>query len=272
MSVILLCDNGSTRPNATLQLRKLASQLSKQTGHTIHPVSLQHANKIAEDDLNGVPAQVFTGFLEEKLAEGETEFVLLPLFFGESKALTKFVPDETALLKQKYGDFSLKIADVVYPLPDGEPLLTEIICDHIYQTADRDNYPQKNVVLVDHGSPLPSVTQVRLHLAQTVQEKLGADIHIEQAVMERREGKEYDFNGDLLEQWLTSKAEAGEKSALVILMFFLPGRHAGEGGDIEEICHAVMDKYPDFKVAVSQLITEHEKFISILASRIAKFF
>jgi len=54
--------------------------------------------------------------------------------------------------------------------------------------------------------------------------------------MERREGKQYDFNGPLLEQWLEQKVARGEKSAIVALMFFLPGRHAGDGGDIEQIC------------------------------------
>ena len=33
MAVILLCDNGSVRANATLQLRRLAKGLGEKTGH-----------------------------------------------------------------------------------------------------------------------------------------------------------------------------------------------------------------------------------------------
>ena len=87
-------------------------------------------------------------------------------------------------------------------------------------------------MLVDHGSPVPRVTDVRKHLANSVQKKLPAEVTLEQAVMERREGPEYDFNGQLLEHWLLDKAASGESSALVIMMFFLPGRHAGENREM----------------------------------------
>ena len=79
-----------------------------------------------------------------------------------------------------------------------------------------------------------------------------------------RDDRQYDFNGDLLKDWLLNKVNEGETSAVVILMFFLPGRHAGEGGDIVEICKSVMDEHPGFKISISPLITEHSKFISIL--------
>lgn len=127
------------------------------------------------------------------------------------------------------------------------------------------------IMLVDHGSPLPRVTEVRKHLAKTVQDELAADCYLEQAVMERREGKKYDFNGVLLKDWLTHKAEDGETSALVILMFFLAGRHAGEGGDVIEICDSIMKQYPGFQIAISPLITEHSLFLSILKKRLAQW-
>lgn len=268
MPVILLTDNGSTRANATLQLRNLANQLSALTGYEIHPVSIQHANHIPLSELNNIPARVFTEFMQEKLAEGNKSFVLVPIFFGQSKALTKYIPDEVNTLKEKHGEFSLTIANVVYPLPMGEPLLSEIIYDHINITANKENIPLKNTVLVDHGSPIAKVTDVRKHLAQSVQKMLPANCILEQAVMERREGSEYDFNGDLLEDWLKQKAQAGETSAVVVLMFFLAGRHAGEGGDIVDICESVIQQYPRLKIAISPLISEHQKFIAILQSRL----
>ena len=270
MSVILLVDNGSSKAEATIQLRQLAKKLSDKTGRLIHPVSLQHANKIAAEKIHNIPARVYPEFMAEKLAEGEEEFILLPLFFGNSKALTSFIPEQNALLKQKFGDFSVQVAEVIYPLPEGEPQLAEIIHEHITQTATQHKLPLTNIALVDHGSPVPRVTEVRKHLAKTVQQKLADRATLEQAVMERREGSEYNFNGDLLKTWLLQKAESGESSAIVILMFFLAGRHAGEGGDIVEICEEIKKQYPNFKIAISPLISDHENLISILHSRLKR--
>ena len=118
MTTILLSDNGSTQPNATIQLRQLSKLLSDNIGQTVHPVSLQHANKIPVEKIGGIKAQVFSEFMAEKLSEGSRDYILLPLFFGNSKALTKFVPDEKARLEEEYGEFEIKIAKPVYPLPE----------------------------------------------------------------------------------------------------------------------------------------------------------
>ncbi len=146
-----------------------------------------------------------------------------------------------------------------------------ILCLHHPRCIEK-NAEIKNVVLVDHGSPIPRVTAVRQHLAESVRMKMVDASYnpdaLEEAVMERREGKEYDFNGDLLENWLVQKAQQGETQASVILMFFLPGSHAGEGGDIVEICDGVMEQFPAFKVSISPLISEHPKLIAILNKRL----
>ena len=268
MTVYLLCDNGSVKPAATLRLRQLAQQLAERSGKTIHPVSLMHANKIPADLINDEPAIIFPDFLDKQLASGLRDFCVLPLFFGLSRALTSYIPQKVQEAVGKHGPFSLTVEEVLYPLPQGEPEMIKIVIDHIKATASSHAMPLKNIVLVDHGSPSPRVTAVREHIATAIQETPGLDIKPEQAVMERREGKEYDFNGALLQDWLTQKAQAGESSAIVILMFFLAGRHAGEGGDIVEICNTVMEQNPGFKVAISPLITEHPDFVSILQKRL----
>lgn len=268
MSVILLVDNGSVRANATRQLREVSKTLSNKINQHVYPVSFKHANRIPASEIDNQPAQVFYDFMHDQLSTGERDFILLPLFFGNSKALTSYVPEQVRLLEDKFGHFNLTVKDVIFPLPGGEPLLTDIIFDHIINTAEQNQLPLDNVVLVDHGSPIPRVTAVRKKLAESVQQKLGNKILLNQAVMERREGKQYDFNGDLLEDWLSKLAASGEKSAIVALLFFLPGRHAGEGGDIVEICESVMDKFPGFKVSISPLISEHPQLLSILQSRL----
>lgn len=268
MYTFIIADNGSIRAAATRQLRQLAKRLSEKTGFEIFPVSFQHAHRIPPVDLEGYPALMFHDFIAEQLQQGQRKFVLLPLFFGHSKAISSFMPEQVELLKQKYGDFELKIARVIYPLPEGEPLLETIILDHAVETARKQGLALTNVVLVDHGSPMPSVAEVRKHLAQQVQQKLPDNTNLEQAVMERRKGIEFDFNGDLLQHWLIKKAQAGATSAIVVLQFFLPGKHAGAGGDIVDICNDVMNQNPGFKVVISPLISDHPALLQILQNRL----
>lgn len=268
MPVYLLVDNGSKKPEATLSLRELAAKLSKQTGKTFHAVSLQHADAINPSDINDIPAITFTPFLQQQLNKGEREFIILPLFFGDSRALTSFIPAQVAELEKEFGLFNIKVADAIYPLEEGEPRLAEIAYSHIQLTLSKENMTAKNVVLVDHGSPIPQITDVRKNVAIQLQSLLGTDITLGQAVMERREGHEYDFNGELLEDWLIAQAQAGVTEIIVAMLFFLPGRHAGKCGDIEEICHSVIAKFPKLKVAITPLISEHGMLLLILEDRL----
>jgi len=253
---ILLVDNGSIKPAATLQLKKIAEQLGERTKQKIYPVSLQHAEV------------VLANFLREQLEQGKSDFIILPLFFGNSRALTKFIPDVQAELEEVFGKFNLKIADTLFPFPQSDTRLADIIFNNIQIVARDSLFSLRNIVLVDHGSPSPQITAVRSGVAKEVQAKLGQKVKLAQAVMERREGKQYDFNGELLEDWLLEKAKQGEASAIVALLFSLPGRHAGEGGDIVEICDSVMERYPGFKIGLSPLVGEHPLLLDILADRL----
>ena len=94
------------------------------------------------------------------------------------------------------------------------------------------------------------------------------DVIIDEAVMEKRAGKKYDFNGDLLADYLKGQAEKGHNDIVIAMLFFLPGRHAGACGDIEEICNQVISNFPDLKIAITPLISEHELLISILHDRL----
>ena len=266
--IILLIDNGSVRPTATKQLRKLAKKLSIIAAIKVYPVSLRHADKISIRLLEGEKAQVFDTFMNACLLQGERQFIILPLFFSASKAVTELLANQLLSFQALYHDMSYQVADVVYPLPMGEPLLAHIIYDQILLTAHNAQFPKKNIVLVDHGSPQQRVTTVRKHLVKAVQEQFPKEIMLEQAVMERRQGEQYLFNGELLQDWLIRKAKAGEKTAIVCLLFFLAGRHAGKGGDIDKICNGVMNEYPDFNIAICPLIAEHKALVSILLARL----
>lgn len=268
MPVYLLIDNGSKKAEATLCLRELAVKLSKKTGKHIYAVSLQHADAIDKSLLSNIPAEIFSAFLRQQLQQGEREFIVVPLFFGESRALTSFIPDKVTELQNEFGLFNVKLAEVIYPLPAREDRLADILFDHVQIINSQKLSQLKNIVLVDHGSPVPQITEVRKQVAVTLQSLLGPDVKLGQAVMERREGSEYDFNGDLLEDWLKAQATKNVKNIIVAMLFFLPGRHAGDCGDVQQICDRVMAQYPDTAISITPLISEHETLITILEDRL----
>lgn len=271
MPCILLIDNGSSRPESTRRLRQLASALGERLGTLVHPVSLQHSDKVPAEAIGGVAAQLLGPFLRKAVPEGERDFLAVPLFFGPSRALSHFVPDTAAELAAELGPFRLRVAPELCPLPPGEPRLAQILVDQILTTARLRRVPLRRVVLVDHGSPLPAVNAVRRWLAERLREHLGDGVTLHEAVMERRPGAAYDFNGTLLSDVLEDMAQSNPLSPVVLALLFLaPGRHAGAGGDIAQICAAAELGHPGFRVYPTPLVGEHQGLIEILAERAAE--
>lgn len=268
MAVILLVDNGSRRAAATLQLRQLARCVSEQVGRVVHPVSLQHADDIDPAELAGVPAQTFTAFLAGCLDAGEREFCVVPLFFGASRALTSFIPQQLAVLREQYGEFACHITDVTYPLPEGDARLVVILEELVRDIAADNDMPLQHVVLVDHGSPLPEVTAVRCQIAGELQRLLGGQVQLHQSVMQSPSVTQSERQDELLTQTLQRLIDEGVQEMVVSLMFFLPGRHAGVAGDIERICFDRVASNPGVKILTAPLLGEHPGLVDILASRI----
>ncbi|MES9863564.1 MAG: cobalamin biosynthesis protein CbiX [Candidatus Thiodiazotropha sp. LLP2] len=265
--IILLADNGSGKAGAVLNLRRLAKQMGDLSQRQVYPVSLQHADKIPVDDLAGKPADTLQPFLRHKLTEGERNFILIPLFFGLSRALTAFIPQQVDLLKAEFGEFNLQQGDVLYPLPQGEPRVAKIVFDQIQQSTNGEKLQQ--VVVVDHGSPLPQVTAVRTEVTRDLRNLFESDIPISEASMERRSGSEYDFNGELLEDELSRIAELNPEVTVDLAQLFIsPGRHAGPGGDIEQICERLRVTFPRLKIRISQLVGQHDGLAGILCDRL----
>lgn len=263
---ILLVDNGSSRAESALSLRRLAAELGSRSGIRVYPVSLQHAHKIAAGHLEGTPAQTFTPFMLERLSLGERDFIGLPLFFGPSRALSSFIPDQIKLFESAYGPIGFRMAPVLCPLPGGEPRLATLLYEQVIAAVER---APARVILVDHGSPMPEVTGVRRYLADALRRLLDPAIDLQEAVMERREGAAYDFNGELLESLLTRIAQADDETPIALsLLFMSPGRHAGPGGDIEEICARVRQLHPHLQIAISPLVGEHPLLMEILLDRL----
>lgn len=266
MPQILLVDNGSKRPGATRSLRALAERLAARLHQPVAPVSLLHADGIAPALLGGRPAQILAPYLRDQLRLGEGDFTLLPLFFGQSRALTRFIPETVAALQHEYGVFSLRVAEPLCPLPQGEPRLAEILHDHLSTSCQP--IPPEQIILVDHGSPIPRVTAVRNWLAQALSQRI-SDIPISEAAMERRAGPEYDFNGPLLSEALEQQARAKPNIRIALAMQFLSaGRHAGEDGDVARICQAVAQRHPGVRITRAPLMGTHPLLVEVLAERL----
>jgi sirohydrochlorin ferrochelatase len=223
---IFLVDNGSYEPAATLALRGLAQEVSKLIGQEVRPVSTMHSAKIDPALLGGVPAVIFEGAVQHAKLEGIDEIVVIPLFIGPSRAITEYLPKVFA--DALPGAMKLSIRAPLFG-DDGFEL-TGMLADNLRETGWTKG--SGTVLLCDHGSPIPEVTACRDALAASLRKELG--LKPEELIacsMERREGAEYDFNKPLLEHAL----QQAKGEAVILMLFLLPGRHAGPDGDVATI-------------------------------------
>ena len=263
--IVFLVDNGSLRPQATIGLRCLAEGLSGRTGLRVEAVSLLHSHKIAADKLNGVPATIVKRRLRECLAAGHHEFVCLPLFLGPSLAIADYLPQVVDELSGEYPELKVRIASVLagedFDAPD--PRLAQMLADQI--RALRPS-PSMKVALVDHGTPIIEVNRVRNAVARQLSSELDLPLVLP-CSMERREGGAYAFNDPLLEKLGSVEDFAGGR--LILAMFFLlPGRHAGEGGDVAEICEGLIAEGTFEQIQNTPLLGEHPMLLEILEDRL----
>ncbi|WP_290793772.1 sirohydrochlorin chelatase [Halomonas sp.] len=269
MRKILLVDNGSLRAQATLNLRRLAHALGQATGHEIEAASLLHSYKIPAEELEGRKAVSLGPLAEQLAAQGTTELVILPFFFGPSLALTRYLPERLAEVQANYPQLSVKVA---LPLVESQAVvdlrLARLLAENVRERMEGLSQPK--VVLVDHGSPIPEVTAVRNYLAGQLSVLLSEEAScVTFASMERRDGEAYRFNEPLLVDLLASRAMA-ESDVILAMLFLSPGRHAGEGGDIAEICDQAMAQSPGLRVTTTRLAGEHDAILEILATRLAQ--
>lgn len=266
MRAIFLVDNGSLRPQATYNLRRIAALLSQRAGETVQAASLLHSNKIPPAKIAGIPATTLGPAAERSAEAGATEVVVLPFFFGPSQALTDYLPARMAELQTRFPHVTVRVAQpLVDELGDNDLRLAELLADNVREQYSPGTRPR--VALVDHGSPIPEVTAVRNRLAGQLSVLLGDDAScVAAASMERREGDEYRFNEPLLEH-LLAKPDFHTGPVILAMLFLSPGRHAGEGGDIAEICHAASERHPGMTITTTALVGEHPGVVDILHKR-----
>ena len=264
----VLFDNGSLRPAATRNLRTIARRLQIALGVSVHPASLLHSSAIPPARLGGVPAQLLEPALRRLLRAGDTNIVLVPLFFGPSAALTEYVPRRLRQLSRAFPAARLQLARcLVDPKDRRDTRVARILADHVGAVIRARKLRCPPVVLVDHGSPQREVTAVRNELGRQMRRLLGRRISgLAAAAMERRRGPEYDFGGPLL-AGLLRRPEYARKAVVVARQFLAPGRHAGPRGDIADICRAAERARPGLKIHLTAPIGSDPRLIDVLAGR-----
>ncbi|MBP6865719.1 MAG: cobalamin biosynthesis protein CbiX [Candidatus Didemnitutus sp.] len=263
-SITLLLDNGSLAPAATLRLRELASALAARVGAPVEPVSLLHSSAIPAEALDGRPAQIFEPAVARRAAGGADDFLVVPLFFGPSRALTDYLPERVAQLRVRHPGLRVRLAPPLFDAADER--LAQILADHVCAVPAEAGSGPLRVALVDHGSPVPVVTRVRDALAEQLQRLLGEAAIVAPCSMERRPGPDYAFNEPLLEDLLAREGwNCGP--VVVAMQFLLPGRHAGPDGDVAEICQRVAAVHPQLVTRLTPLVAEHPRLLDILADR-----
>jgi sirohydrochlorin ferrochelatase len=254
---ILLVDNGSFRPEATLALRRLSQEVGQLLGHPVQPVSVLHSDKVDPALLDGQPAVIFEQAVRQAKADGITELVVLPLFIGPSLALTEYLPKVFG--EANTGSIRLSIREPLFDPGDLDELPGMLI-DNLNSTGWTKG--SGTVFLCDHGSPIPKVTMCRDTLAAVLRKELGLkEDELIACSMERREGPEYAFNEPLLADAL----QQAKGDAVILMLFLLPGRHAGPDGDVATIAKANIPAGVRWKL--SPLLGTHPALPALLERR-----
>jgi len=269
--VCMLMDNGSLRPQPTLRLRSIAGKLSAQSEIRVAPVSILHSNRVHPSKLEGERAEVAASFIDMALAAGERDFVCLPFFLGPSLALTEYLPQLFKERLAEHPDLRYVIADPIagaqVTSPDSR--MIEALARRVEDVIEINHWQRPAVALVDHGTPVRAVNQVREATADALAQCLGERVSaVKGFAMERKPGEDYAFNEPMLEN--LRDVPGFQTGPVVVAMFFLlEGRHAGPEGDVAAICADVTERNPQAgPIRMTALLGSTDWLVPLLADRL----
>lgn len=237
---IAIVDNGSVRPDAVFTLRRLATQLNSLCGLPVHPVSVMHSDRIPASDLAGQQACTLQPWLEWQFPGGEGWLIVLPYILADGGAIHANLLRTLHSFAATYPDFHYTAGPCLFDArAPSARIITKMLADNVRQVTQHRRLHNPLVAMVDHGSPRRAAAEVRNRAARTLCARLATESFTEvwPCSMESREGAEYAFNKPLLEELLHLERFAS-RDMVVSLFFLSPGKHAGRGGDIEEIIEA----------------------------------
>ncbi len=261
-----LIDNGSLRAGSILQMRKIATSLSEVSGYTVRPFGLMHSHKIDPVDLENVPADSMQNFFHSQESEEIEEIRALSFFLGPSLAITDWLPENLEIWKEKKAH--RRNYRILAPLYEsGDDRLARAMSELCEAQIKSSGFTSPAVAMVDHGTPLPEVNQVREEVGEQMRQLLGNAIGpFSTCAMERRPDAQYDFNDPLLENLLQKWMKEGIREVVLSQFFLLPGRHAGPGGDLAQICQPFIEQ--GMKICRTDNLGTHPLVQDILLDRI----
>ena len=264
--MIVLMDNGSLRAEATLQLRVLAKELSARLERPVSPVSLLHSGKVNQAKLGGMRAQTLVPFLRAQRELGIHRFIVLPLFFGPSGALVDYLPKRIQNLQDDdWPELEVRVAATLVHESDNR--IAKIMAKLVREKITECGWMKPAVAMCDHGTPAKIVNEARELVVSQLKILLGDAVSvIKSCSMERRDGTEYNFNEPLLER-LLGTADF-DRQVVISMLFASPGRHAGEEGDVAQICEGARNNFAQLETALTSLVgTEIDMLVSVLEDR-----
>ena len=231
--VILLVDNGSRRPQAVFGLRSLAADLSDIVGLKVEPVSLLHSHKIPTEDIDGEAALIVRQRLKLCAQNNENTVIIIPAFIGPSAAISEYLPKVIAEEREENPALNVTICNTLCgddpTVPD--PRLAQILFDHVL--AQTHTNSPATVAVFDHGTPIKVVNTVRNAIATQVATLC--------------QSHQRTVNHHVI-------ASSMERR---------------EGGDVADICDALMADGVFADIQISKLMSEHPLLTLILKDRLA---
>lgn len=272
-SLVVLLDNGSLSPESVLQAREVASALSKRIDRPVESVSVLHSARIPAESVGGACAKTWKPYLDECIESRVRSLIVLPLFFGRSDGLRTA---ERVAASELSANPSLQIHWAERLVAESRDRLPQMMVDDINRILDTnevsgfrdgDTRPA-TVLLVDHGSPYSDVADCRNAMASALTERLGGRVKpVIACSMERREGGSYVFNEPLLETALEGLTPQGSETLVLSQLFLFAGRHAGPGGDIENICQNSRWVRNGGRIARTPLLGSNPRLVDLLEAR-----
>lgn len=267
--ICLLVDNGSLAPASILATRELAQAIEGPINLRVEATGLLHVSKVSPEKLNGIPAQTCIRRIRELYEEGVRQIGILPLFIGPSLAIHEYLPNQLLKLKREFPDLTVKVAPVLCPTPHHREAVDRLAKLCLMQIEDSKGLEGSAICLCDHGSPIPGVAAIRDAVARRLQELIGTELTVIACSMERRAGPEYAFNDPLLEEAMRLPVVETSDPKTISLLFLFPGRHAGPGGDVDQIAKSV---YSEDDILLTNPIGLRPEFEEWIAERCHQFF
>jgi len=262
---VALVDNGSLEPAAHEKLRAAADAVGRKAGVEVEAVSWRHSGRIPASALGGKPAWTLANWIKARTLEGEREFLLVPFFISAQGAIGSSLGRDLESLRSETPGFEYALTGGLTP----DDVLPRIVCDRIRQASAAKGLVRPNIIVVDHGGPSRSSSEVRNRVADAVARELGASIGtLSAASMESPRGPGFEFNRPLLAEALGARGfDRGD--VLIAPLFLLPGRHAGPGGDLERIARGAEALAPGLRCHFTELVGSHPLAIEALAGALA---